>query len=126
MTDWTPDELARIVAADDLHVAPYRRDGTTPTLTWIWCVAVDGQLYVRGYHGTASRWYQAARTQRAGRIRAAGTEHTVTFEPVDGPVNDAIDEAYRVTYAGSPFMPPMVNERARAATIRISPASSTD
>jgi hypothetical protein len=54
MTDWTDDDLARIIAADDLHIAPYRPDGNTPgTPTWTWCVAVDGHLYVRGYNGTA-------------------------------------------------------------------------
>jgi NADP-dependent 3-hydroxy acid dehydrogenase YdfG len=30
------------------------------TPTWIWSVAVDDALYVRGYNGQNSRWYQAA------------------------------------------------------------------
>lgn len=102
--DWPRDELLRIIEADDLHVAPYRADGTTPgTPTWIWAVEVDGELYVRAYNGQDSRWYQAATSQRAGRIRAAGREHEVTFTPVEeGPVNDAVDTAYRARYAGSP------------------------
>ena len=125
MSTWTPDQLQRIVDADDLHISPYRPDGTTPgTPTWIWCVAVDGQLYVRGYNGTASRWYQAAKTQRAGRIRTAGTEHRVTFELIDASLNNAIDDAYRAKYATSPYLPPMIGNRARAATIRINPHSS--
>ena len=42
---WTEDELRRIVEADDLHIAPLRPDGRTyGTATWIWCVAVDGDL----------------------------------------------------------------------------------
>src|SRR2546430_14128687 len=68
------DELSRIVAADDLRIAPLRDDGKTPgTPTWIWCVAVEGELYVRAYNGQRSRWYQAAARQRAGRITAAGS-----------------------------------------------------
>lgn len=126
MTNWQPAELHRIIAADDLHIAPYRPRGTTPgTPTWIWCVEVDGQLYVRGYNGTRSRWYQAATAQRAGRIRAAGKEHIVTFAPVTGPINDAIDAAYRAKYAASPYLAAMISARARAATVRIAPANPT-
>jgi len=58
---WSQEELLRIVEADDLHISPLREDGVTyGTPTWIWCVAIDGSLYVRGYNGPNSRWYQAA------------------------------------------------------------------
>ena len=100
MSRWSKDELLKIAEADDLHIAPFREDGKTyGTSTWIWSVAVDGALYVRGYNGKDSRWYQAAVRQRAGRIIAAGMTKEVSFEPVDGPgderVGDAIDDAYR-------------------------------
>ncbi|MEA5455931.1 DUF2255 family protein [Sinomonas sp. JGH33] len=126
MAGWNPEELRRIVDADDLHIAPFREDGATPgTPTWIWCVAVDGELYVRGYNGTASRWYRAAATQGAGRIEAAGTAYDVAFEPLAGTaaeaMNAAVDAAYRTKYDGSPYLPPMVSARARAATVRIVP-----
>lgn len=119
---WPPDELNRIIDADDLHIAPLRRDGVTPgTPTWIWAVQVNGQLYVRAYNGQSSRWYQAAKALQAGRIRADGRDLEVSFTLVEGPVNDDIDEAYRTKYAGSPYLPPMIGERARAATVRIDP-----
>lgn len=119
---WAKDQLERIVAADDLHVSPFREDGRTyGTPTWIWCVQVDGELYVRGYNGTRSRWYQAAVDQRAGCIEAAGDRIEVAFEPVSGPINDAIDRAYEAKYRGSAYLPPMVSERARAATVKITP-----
>ena len=71
MAAWSQDELRRIAEADDLHVAPFREDGATyGTPTWIWSVAVDDALYVRGYNGQNSRWYQAAVRQKAGRIIA--------------------------------------------------------
>ena len=127
MTAWSKDELRKIAEADDLHIAPFREDGKTyGTPTWIWSVAVDGALYVRGYNGTNSRWYQAAVRQRAGRIIAAGMTKEVSFEPVDGPgddrVGDAIDDAYRAKYKGSAYLKPMIGERARAATVRIMPS----
>ena len=57
MTAWAQDELQKIAEADDLHIAPFRADGTTyGTPTWIWSVAVDGDLYVRAYNGQSSRW----------------------------------------------------------------------
>jgi hypothetical protein len=62
---WSEDELRKIIEADDLRISPFREDGVTPgTPTWIWTVAVDGGLYVRGYNGQDSRWYQAARRQK--------------------------------------------------------------
>jgi len=81
MTRWSKDELRKIAEADDLHISPFREDGMTyGTPTWIWSVAVDDALYVRGYNGQKSRWYQAAVRQKAGRIIAAGMTKEVTFE----------------------------------------------
>jgi hypothetical protein len=120
MPRWNADELRRITDADDLHVAPFRGDGATyGTPTWIWSVAVDGDLYVRAYHGTRSRWYRAAMRRHAGRIIAAGLTKAVTFDAVVGPINDRIDEAYRTKYANSPYLPPMIGAQARAATVRV-------
>jgi hypothetical protein len=120
--NWSNDELSKIDRADDLKIAPFREDGVTyGTPTWIWEVVVDGALYVRGYHGQKSRWYQAAVHQKAGRIIAAGMTRMVAFEPVDGPINDRIDDAYRAKYGKSQYLPPMVSTRARAATVRITP-----
>jgi len=122
MNDWPRKELLKIAAADDLHIAPFRDDGKTcGTPTWIWSVAVDGALYVRAYHGQNSRWYQAAVRQKGGRIVAVGSTREVAFEPIHGPVNDAIDAAYRAKYQDSPYLEAMIGARARAATIRIKP-----
>ena len=82
---------------------------------------VDDGLYVRAYNGKSSRWYQAALRQKAGRISAAGLTKEVIFEPVAGPINDRIDEAYRVTYSDSPYLGPMIGARARAATVKVLP-----
>jgi hypothetical protein len=91
MTTWPKDELRKIAQADDLHISPFRDDGTTyGTPTWIWSVAVDDALYVRAYNDTKSRWYQAAMRQKAGRIRAAGLTKEVTFEPATGEIDDRV------------------------------------
>jgi len=100
--------------------------GVEPLLTaWIWSVAVDGALYVRAYNGKNSRWYQAALRKKAGRIIAAGMTKEVTFEPVDGAINDRIDDAYRAKYRGSPYLDPMIGKRARSATVKITPRQTS-
>jgi hypothetical protein len=48
-------------------------------------------------------------------------ECEVAFEPAGGELNDRIDEAYRAKYRTSPYLHPMIGDRARAATVRISP-----
>ena len=84
-------------------------------------MVVDDALYVRAYNGRRSRWYQAAVRQKAGRIVAAGMTKEVTFKPVDGPINDRIDEAYREKYRESPYLRPMIGAQARAATVKVTP-----
>ena len=127
MSKWSRDELGKIAEADDLHISPFREDGMTyGTPTWIWSVAVDDALYVRGYNGQNSRWYQAAVRQTAGQIIAAGVTKEVTFEPVDGSINSRIDDAYRAKYHGSPYLSPMLSARARSATVKIVPREKTN
>lgn len=107
MAEWSKDELTRIAEADDLHVSPFREDGVTcGTPTWIWSVVVDGDPYVRAYNGQKSRWYQAAMRENAGRVSVAGITKDVSFERVDGLVNDCIDDAYRAKYKSSPLSGP--------------------
>ena len=125
MSTWSKDELRKIAEADDLRVSPFREDGVTyGTPTWIWSVAVGDALYVRAYNGQNSSWYMAAVSQKAGRITSAGITREVTFEPVEGPVNDRIDDAYRVKYHSSPYLAPMIGARARSATVKVMPRES--
>lgn len=126
MTAWRKEELRRIAEADDLRIAPFLEDGVTYSApTWILSVAVDEALYARSFNGPRSMWYQAAVRQQAGRITAADRLKEVTFEPVNGPsheaINDRIDDAYRTKYRGSPYLNAMIGKRARAATVKILP-----
>ncbi|CAM3067122.1 DUF2255 domain-containing protein [Paenibacillus sediminis] len=122
MDTWLKEELHKIAEADDLHISPFREDGVTyGTPTWIWSVVVGDSLYVRAYYGQNSRWYQAALRQKAGRITVAGTTKEVSFEPIDGQINDLIDNAYRAKYNGSPYLNSMISTRARSATVKVAP-----
>ena len=63
----------------------------------------------------------AAVRHNAGRIIAAGMTKEFAFEPVDGPINDLIDDAYRAKYRGSPYLSPMIGAPARSATLKVMP-----
>ena len=122
MAEWPSEELNRIATTDDFHIAPFREDGVTSgTPTWIWSVVVEDGLYVRAYNGRDSRWYQAAMRERAGQIRAAGMTKEVSFDAVDGAINDRIDAAYRAKYGSGKYVAAAVGPRCRAATVRVSP-----
>jgi hypothetical protein len=123
MSKWQKEELAKIAASDDLHIAPFREDGKTyGTPTWIWSVVVDGDLFARAYNGTASSWYKAALRQKAGRITSGGIKRDVSFGRADDALAARIDEAYKAKYASSSYLAPMIGNKARAATVMILPA----
>src|SRR5438309_571042 len=83
-------------------------------------------LYVRAYNGPNSRWCKAAVRQKAGRITAADMTKEVTFEPVDGTINDRIDDAYRTKYHGSQYLSPMIGARACSATVKVMPRDTNE
>ncbi len=47
MAKWTSDELDKIGAADELELAPLRRNGTLRNPVTIWVVRLGDDLYVR-------------------------------------------------------------------------------
>jgi hypothetical protein len=79
---------------------------------------------LRAYNGQDSSWYQAAVRENAGRIEAAGMMKEVTFEPVNGSINDRIDDAYREKYEGSSYLSAMISERARSVTVKVMPRNT--
>ncbi len=126
MNSWPKSDLERIAKSDDLHISPLREDGVTfGTPTWIWSVVVGDALYVRAYNGQSSSWYKAAMRQKHGRIKVAGMTIEVTFEAVlEKSMNDQIDNAYRAKYKTSSYLEPMISERTRSATVKISPRTA--
>lgn len=121
MAEWSADQLAKIEENDDLFVSPFREDGTTyGTPTQTWALVVDGNVYVRAANGQKSRWYQAAITQKAGRVRVSGTFYDVTFEDAGTENEAAIDAAYEAKYPGSFAVPIMQGPGPKTASVRIS------
>ncbi|MEV7734656.1 DUF2255 family protein [Streptomyces sp. NPDC088921] len=122
MTTWTSDELNRIAGADELEMAPLRRDGTPRGPVPIWVVRDGDDLYVRSFRGTEGAWWRTARASHEGHIRSGGVDKHVTLvEVADSQVNDRIDTAYRTKYDrfGGAYVDPMV--AARSTTLRLVP-----
>lgn len=127
MATWSNGELDTIGRADELQIAPRRRDGTLREPVTIWVVRVGDDLYVRSYKGLDGAWYRAARARCEGRIRAGGVEKDVTFvEAADPDLNDQIDAAFRAKYHHSAsYVPPMISPQARATTLRLVPRATS-
>ncbi|MFC9502954.1 DUF2255 family protein [Streptomyces sp. NPDC057002] len=123
MTTWTSDELNRIAMADELEMAPLRRDGTLRGPVPIWVVRDGDDLYVRSFRGTDGGWWRTARASLRGHIRSGGVDKDVTFVEVpDWEINERIDSAYRAKYGrfGGAYVNPMV--AARPTTLKLVPS----
>lgn len=123
MTTWTSDELDRMGGADELEIAPLRRDGTLRKPVIIWVVRCGGDLFVRSGYGLAAAWFRATKVCGAGRISAGGIEKEVAFEDADPAFGDQIDAAYREKYHhhGAQYVDSIVTPEARSTTIRLVP-----
>jgi hypothetical protein len=126
MTTWTSNELNKIGTADELEIAPLRRDGALRNPVTIWVVRVGDGLYVRSYRGRGGAWFRAAQVRHEGLIRAGGVEKNVTFvEEADANINDQIDAAYQTKYRRYPqYVAPMVTAEARSTTIKLVPRAT--
>ena len=123
MSVWTNDELNKIGTAEELQIAPQKRDGTLRKPVTIWVVRVGDDLYVRSYRGRGGSWFRAAQANRQGHIRAGGIEKDVTFvDETDSGINDQIDAAYRAKYGRYPqYVAPMVTTEVRSTTLKLVP-----
>jgi hypothetical protein len=121
MSKWSPQELRRTGAADEVDIAAVRADGTLSSFTTIWVVRVGDDLYVRSYRGLAGGWYRTAQRSHRARLRAAGAERDVVLEDANGIEAATIDEAYRAKYGRSPYVDTMVAAAAATTTMQVCP-----
>jgi hypothetical protein len=119
---WTTDELDRIGDADELHIAPRRKDGTLRRAVPIWVVRVDDELYMRSWRGDGGRWYGAAKASGEAHISAGGISKDVALLAAGDEINDAVDAAFGEKYGRyTGYVEPMVAPQARATTLRLLP-----
>ena len=123
MATWSADELDKIGRADELQIAPRRREGTLRRPTTIWVVRLGDDLYVRSVNGRTSHWFRGTEDQHEGHIRAGGVDKDVRFVEAGDDVNDEIEAAYRTKYGhyGASYVDPLFTPGAKAATLELVP-----
>jgi hypothetical protein len=122
MSTWMSDELDRIGAAEELKIAPVRRDGTLRRPVTIWVVRHGDDLYVRSVNGRTSSWFRGAQVRHEAHIEAGGVDKDVLLIET-GDMNDEIDAAYRAKYHryAERIVGTVVSPQARAATLKLVP-----
>lgn len=88
MTAWTPDELDRVGAAEEIRLASRRADGSLRPYVTMWVVRAGGDLYVRSAYGPDNPWYHAKYDRYGPRIVGSVTgpgSHAVTVRLVSQP-----------------------------------------
>jgi hypothetical protein len=122
MAAWTSDELDTIGQAEELTLAPARRDGTLRNPVTMWVVRAGDDLYVRSVNGRGAAWFRGVLNRHEARIRAGGVEKEVALVETDQ-ANDAIDDAYRAKYGRRypSIVPKIVAAEPRAATLKLIP-----
>ena len=124
MNVWSDHELTTIGRAEELRVSSRRPDGTLRPYVTIWVVRASDDLYVRSAYGTENPWFVRARASRAGRIRAGGIEHDVTFQDSTPDAHPAIDAAYHAKYDryGPGIVGSVVGSHTAQSTLRLVPS----
>ena len=123
METWTHDELSKFEAADEVGIAPLRRDGRAVKPVTIWIVRLGDELYIRSAYGRRAGWFRATQARHEGRLGAGSIDKGVSFVDADPRLNDAIDDAYRTKYRnhGATYVNMMVSANARSTTLRVIP-----
>ena len=122
MAVWTNDELDTIGEAEELTLAPARRDGTLRDPVTMWVVRDGDDVYVRSVNGRGSSWFRGAQARHEARIRAGRVEKDVSLVETDA-ANEAIDAAYHAKYDRRypSIVPRIVAPDAQAATLKLVP-----
>jgi hypothetical protein len=122
MAAWKDEELADIGAADELRIAPLRRDSTLQRPRIIWVIRHGDEVYVRSVNGPDGAWFRGVEATHAGHVSAGGVDADVVFEDADHDLDDAIDEEYRRKYGrSSSAVDHITSPNARSTTIRLVP-----
>jgi hypothetical protein len=123
MTAWKDEELADLAAADELQIAPLRRDGTLQRPRIIWIVRHGNDIYVRSVNGPGGAWFYGIQATHAGHVSAGDVDADVALEDADHALDDEIDEAYRRKYGrSSTAVDRITSPEARSTTIRLVPS----
>jgi hypothetical protein len=127
MTTWTRDELNKIAAAQELELAPIRRNGTARNPVVIWIVRLGDDLYVRCVTGAAPPGSAAPRC--ATKVEcgpAAWRKTSFLWTPTPTSTTRLTPRtAPSIGRHGATYVNTMVSPEARSATIKPAPRSAS-
>jgi hypothetical protein len=116
---WTEAELADIGRANELLIAPERRDGTLQSSRIVWVVRHGDDVYVRSVNGPGGAWFLGLQVRHAGHVSAGAVDADVLCEDADHGLDDEIDEEYRRKYGrSSTAVDRITSPDARSTTVR--------
>jgi hypothetical protein len=118
--NWTTRELDELDRANEVRVAGRRADGSARTLTIVWHVVVDGDLYLRSVKGPDGQWYQGVARHFEGYLRWANTTREVTYT-LDESRDEAVDAAYFAKYGSGSASRSITSALAKQTTLRVDP-----
>jgi hypothetical protein len=123
MSAGSDNELRRIGDAEELEIAPVRRDGATRARRPIWVVRAGNGLYARAAYGAGSTLHHIARRSGQARISAGGVEKDVTVDDADAAVLDEVDAAYLAKYGRryASIVDSITDAVHRSTTLRLMP-----
>ena len=125
MSAWKSDELVKIGAAEEVQIAPLRRDRTPRKPVTVWIVRHGDDLFVRSVRGRSGHWFRSTQERHEGRIRAGGVQQDVAFVDAGRDIDADVDAAYMAKYrryAGS-ILNSVLTPQARSTTIKLEPRS---
>ncbi|WP_344094950.1 DUF2255 family protein [Microbacterium deminutum] len=117
---WTGQELAELDRASEVRVAGRRADGSSRTLTIVWHVVVDGDLYLRSVNGPDGQWYKGVARHLEGFVHWGNIIREVSFT-LDASHDDEIDAAYFVKYGNGSPSRSITSPLAKQTTLRVDP-----
>jgi hypothetical protein len=114
MNTWSNEDLAAIGTAGELQASTQHPDRTFSRPVTIWVVRVGGDLYCPLGIRRDQPLVSPSQRRPTGRVRAAGLDRIVDFEPADSSLAAAIDAAYRAKYHryGPNILDPMASPTA--------------
>jgi hypothetical protein len=123
--NWTPDELERLAAEDEIDLASFRRDGSARSPVTMWMVIDEGDVYVRAVKGVDGPWYRHLRGTDRARVTGAGVDTEVAVEDAgeDPALGRRLDAAYRAKYSryAAGTVRSVVTPAAKGSTLRLVP-----
>ena len=120
MSAWSESELRELDRVGEVRVAGRRADGSSRTLTIVWHVVVDGDLYLRSVKGPEGQWYRGVARTFEGFLSWGAETRAVSYT-LDSSHDAAIDAAYVEKYGNGSSTKAITNALSKETTLRVDP-----